>query len=245
MVSFKNIIASKTVLICTIPILLLTSSCVRYQAEPLKSLSYARGASTKESLSLIYKVLDGDEQMKYLGRKFNSISMHNRQAFTPVQVTISNLTPHAYKLPEDAFSVDVVSVSDVYENVKTSTAGRFLLVGVPSYAVGAYVGIIAVAAALFSFPVTAAIFGIAALGSFVTGTRAVQSSARSNSALDADYAEKSLENGRILPDTVVNGVIFVKRGTFKEYFSIKLLREPTGAVSVIKALPAMPSSSHS
>ena len=235
---------SKIVLACTIPVLLLTSSCVRYQAEPLKSLTYVKGFETKASLSMVYKVLDREEQMKYLGRKFSDRAFNAAKAFTPVQVTIANLTPHIYKLPDDAFDLDVVPVSDVYSDVKTSTAGRFLLVGVPSYVAGAYCGAIALVVTVFGAPIVGAFLVSAALASFMLGTSVVISSANSNAALEKDYAAKALENGNILPNTVVNGVIFVKRGTFHDKFSVKFIKEPTGVLTTIEALPAASYAKH-
>ena len=126
-----------------------------------------------------------------------------RKGYQPVYIVIDNHSKETYLFNKSRISKACYDASVIAEKCGFSTAGRST-----AYGVGA----------LFVWPLL--------VPAIVDGT----GSARANTQMQSDYATKEIKNGRILPNGLLNGVVFVDKMANGEHFDIRLQNIETNEI---------------
>lgn len=124
--------------------------------------------------------------------------------YQPIQIIIKNNSDKVVVFSPDQVSLTCARVEEVAARVRTSTTGRAVGYG---------------AAAVF-------FMGLFAIPAIIDGV----GSARANSALDADYYFKVAKGQSLSPNTKLNGLLFVPKGSFTNTFTVTLREEGSNKV---------------
>lgn len=121
-----------------------------------------------------------------------------KKGYQPIQITICNNTDESYVISPSSFSLPVAPVELVAQRVHTSTVGRAVGYGAAAWLT----------------------CGLLVIPAIVDGI----GSAEANEQLDIDFASKTLSlDGVLRPHQVLNGIVFVAKGTFTEDFTFALM----------------------
>ena len=181
--------------------LLLVTGCAHYKARPLPRLA---NTVSDKGVYLAYRKFDKADCKTYFDRDVI------KRGFQPLQLTIINNTDITYTVSESSFSLPLVPVDAVAQEVHTSTAGR-----------AAGYGAAALFCCLFVIPAIADGIG----------------SAEANEQLDVDFSNKTLRfNGIIRPGMTLNGVVFIPKEQFSEDFTLTLFNAKDGKQLVLESI---------
>lgn len=125
------------------------------------------------------------------------------KGYQPVYIVIDNRSKATYIFNKSQISKNCYDASVIAEKCGFSTTGR-----ATSYGVGA----------IFLWPL--------AIPAIVDGT----GSARANTQMKNDYAMKEIKNGRVSPNGLLNGVVFVDKMANGEHFDIRLQNIETNEI---------------
>ena len=126
-----------------------------------------------------------------------------KKGYQPAYIVIDNRSKETYLFNKSRISKTCYDASVIAEKCGFSTAGR-----ATAYGVGG----------LFLWPLW--------IPAIVDGT----GSARANREMQSDYAVKEIKNGRIQPNGLLSGVVFVDKMANGEHFDIRLQNIETNEI---------------
>ena len=113
----------------------------------------------------------------------------------PVFVVMDNRSPKTFDFKKSDINKQIISSQEVADKCKFSTVGRATTYGV----VGLFI---------WPFLIPAVVDGVG--------------SSEANKKIEDDYAYKELQDGRLMPNALMNGVVFVPKMKEGEDFTIRL-----------------------
>ncbi len=113
----------------------------------------------------------------------------------PTFIVMDNRSPKTYDFKKSDINKQIMSSQEVADKCKFSTVGRATTYGV----VGLFI---------WPFLIPAVVDGVG--------------SSEANRKIEDDYAYKELQDGRLMPNALMNGVVFVSKMKEGEDFTIRL-----------------------
>lgn len=202
-------------------LLMILSGCGRSE---LKTHSFGKGqktiafTSSDRSINGRYAVFNTKASKTYLGRDVI------KRGYQPIYMNITNNSDRSIYVSPDSISLPTVPADKVSHAVHTSTAGRAVGLGTP--------GVLG-AACFTTYGILVATFlgfgPVAIVAGAVAGTACIApavitsvNSAKTNEDIDITFEELSLKPQLLAPGHSTNGIVFVRKKTFKSDFKVTM-----------------------
>jgi hypothetical protein len=213
-------------------ILMLTSGCAKYSAQPLKMLSTQAPSTQTTHISMSYKIYDKKDCKTYLGR---NVLKHGYQ---PIQISITNNSNEEILVSPKNITIPTVTTEKIITTVQSSTmikaakawgttglviTGIFLSIITPGLVLlyGSSFKTFVLAEAAWELSIGNSLLIAAPTGGLRAG--------HANRKIARDYKQKEFCEQIIPPHNYINGIIFVPVKSFNNEFSIELLNTKTNA----------------
>ncbi len=121
----------------------------------------------------------------------------------PVFIVMDNRSPKTYDFKKSDINKQIMSAQEVADKCKFSTVGRATTYGV----LGLFI---------WPFLIPAVVDGVG--------------SSQANTKIENDYAYKEMQDGRLMPNGLMNGVVFVPKMKEGEDFTIRLKDVDTNGI---------------
>lgn len=222
-----------------IALLIILSGCGKslLHTRPLSELSVEHVfASSHPGIEGSYTVLKSKSCVSYLGR--NVIS----KGYQPIYITLTNDTHQPVQFSHKQISLPTIPANTVATACHLNTAARAVgagapgcVVGIPGMFFGALVTIATPALSVGAASIAGGI--VAGLAIFIAGTVIVVTSlkqgpnaAKTNEEIDKLFAESSLVDVTINPNSTMSGFIFVPKKEFNPNFQVTLTDSTARAI---------------
>ena len=214
----------------SIALLIILSGCGKSQlhTRPLSEL-HAQHAfiSSENGIHGSYTALRSKSCANYLGRDVVS------KGYQPIYITLTNNTHQTVQFSHKQISLPTTPANKVAKACHLNTAARAVgagapgcFFGIPSMLFGAFVTMSAsgttAGAALVSSIVSGVAIFIAGTALVVISLKQGPNAAKTNEEIDKLFAECSLVDSTINPNSTMSGFIFVPKKEFNPHFQITL-----------------------
>lgn len=210
---------SKLFLLCLIPLL---GACAKYKARPLRNLSTLPVQGTNK-VAFAAEALGKGKSRTFLGR--NVI----KKGYIPIQIAIKNESKNKLLLSMSNISLKCESVEEVVHSVSFDPVARGLAYGLPA---GFLLTIPIFLHGFFQISPAGFFIGIPLLVSAIVDPVWAN---KANEKLLSDYLKKSLSDSLIMPNTTLEGLIFVAVSNFTNRLNIVLIKEDSSEEVVCEA----------
>jgi len=182
------------VLLSLLSIALLGTSTgyARYKSMPLVKQAVSSSVAKKDEILLKHKVFTAKDCKKH----FNSKTIIKKK-FQPVQITVTNNSQTSISISSQGLNFSCITGQEVADTLHRSSKARGLGLGIPGMCFGGLAMIIP---------------------AFVQGLGAHDF----NDDMDADFANKELQDQIVLPGATVTGVVFTTRDNKKNIKKLTL-----------------------